>query len=81
MFPFCTPLFVPTVNVSLILLFVVYSVYTFSIMLSGREKGGGRERVCVCVREREMEKDSNERQQVKRERGGGKRRVSFSIGT
>ena len=49
MFPFCTPLFVPTVNVSLILLFVVYSVYTFSIMLSGREKGGGRESVCVCV--------------------------------
>ena len=56
MFPFCTPLFVPTVNVSLILLFVVYSVYTFSIMLSGREKGGGREYVCVCVRERDGER-------------------------
>ena len=56
MFLFCTSLFVPTVNVSLMLLFVVlFCVYFQHQDLSGREKGGGRESVCVCVCERERD--------------------------
>ena len=62
MFPFYISLFVSTVNVSLMLLFVVlFCVYFQHQDLSGREKGGGRERervcVCVCVCERERERD------------------------
>ena len=55
MFPFYISLFVSTVNVSLMLFVVLFCVYFQHQDLSGREKGGGREResVCVCERERE----------------------------
>ena len=56
MFPFCISLFVPTVNVSLMLLFVVlFCVYFQHHDLSGRERKGEGERVCVCVCERERD--------------------------